>query len=630
MTATTLAQNNWTSGTSHRPEDAPPWMPGALGRRGPGARGVLGMMRVLKAYRWSYLASVAAEWVHQALGVAVMTLTAAIVAAAASRVAASQLLRSIGVLMALVVIRAAAAYVSTLISHRLAFRILAEIRHWVYWAFERSAPGGLAHRRSGDLMARVMTDAEALEVFYAHVAVNVAVAATLPPVLVVLAGWWFGWVVALVLIPWFVATATVPMWMRVKNSRHGARVRAQASEVNTQVIDQIGGLRELLAFGASESHRDSLRKASKRLVAAQWNQAVRSGAEQALINALVGLGVLSVIVVLTWQVRLGSLSTRLLPPAIVMAAAGFQPLLELLNGARVAGILRAAAERLFDVVEQPAVVADDGTTRVEDGEPMSITFRDVRFRYLPDAHEALRGMDLTVNAGETVALVGHSGAGKSTVAHLLLRFADPDHGQICLAGHNLRDLPRSELARLVAYVPQDVFLFHDTLAANLRLGAPSATEEEVMAACEAARVTPILDQLDDGIETVVGERGTRLSGGERQRVAIARALLRSCPVLLLDESSSQLDALAEQEIQRALDRARSSRTTLVIAHRLSTILTADRIVLLDHGQVADEGTHDELMTRSATYAALVHAQQDAAAELAAALPSDTGTPAGDR
>jgi ATP-binding cassette subfamily B protein len=311
---------------------------------------------------------------------------------------------------------------------------------------------------------------------------------------------------------------------------------------------------------------------------------------------------------------------------VVLAAGAFGPITTLLNVTRVWGITSSAADRVFDVLEAPAPVPDDGTTVLpDDPPPLEIVFEDVGFRYTDDGPWVLDGVDLTVPAGTTVALAGATGAGKSTLAHLLLRWFDPQRGRITIGGVDLRDLPRTELTRLVGHVPQDVFLFHDTLAANLDLAAPEAGADRVRRACEDARVTPFLDRLPDGLETVVGERGARLSGGERQRVAVARALLKDSPVLVLDESSSQLDVLSERELQTALDRVRAGSTTLVIAHRLSTLRGADLVAVIDRGRIADIGSHADLLARCDPYRSLVKAQTDAAALLAAGPAEGPGS-----
>jgi len=275
----------------------------------------------------------------------------------------------------------------------------------------------------------------------------------------------------------------------------------------------------------------------------------------------------------------------------------------------------AATRRVHAVHAEPVRVTDGSGVALPGArrdEAAAITLHDVTFTYPGRRRPALVNVSFTVPAGATVALVGPSGAGKTTIASLLLRFWDPERGAITLAGHDLRACALEELRSHIALVAQDTHLFNDTLGGNIRIARPEASPTDLAAAVERAALGPLVAGLPQGLDTPVGERGLQLSGGQRQRVAIARAFLRDAPVLILDEATSHLDAVNEAVVQEALVSLARTRTTIVIAHRLSTVRAADRIVVLDEGRVVEQGRHEDLLHRRGLYARLVSRQVAAA------------------
>ena len=322
---------------------------------------------------------------------------------------------------------------------------------------------------------------------------------------------------------------------------------------------------------------------------------------------LTGLGGLAVVVVGAVLSAQGALDPGLLPLMTILAMAAFLPVSEIAQIGRQLADTLGATRRVYALANEPIPVRDGPGVPVARG-AAALSLEKVTFTYPGQTRRALSDVSFDIPAGKTVALVGTSGAGKTTTAQLLMRFWDPDSGRILLNGADLKDYKLDALRGLVALVAQDTYLFNDTLRANILIARPEATDSELQAAIEHASLGELVAALPEGLDSPVGERGTSLSGGQRQRVAIARAFLKDAPILILDEATSHLDAVNEQAVRRALDVLKADRTTIVIAHRLSTVRDADLIVVLDEGRVAESGTHASLLSRGGLYARLVSRQ----------------------
>ena len=568
----------------------------------------LKLIPYLRSVLASIIAGIVTGVIHQLVAIAGSAFGAYLVSRAILGAAPKTIMQGIFFLIALMLLRTLFSYLEMWYAHKAAYGILAQLRVKIYRAIEKIAPAYLMNKRTGELSSTLMADVETLEWFYAHTYGAAIIAIAVPVIVLMIIAIVIHPLVALVLVPWLFLMVTIPFWFKKMSDADGKLIREKLASINAEVVDGIQGVREILSFGYESWYLKQLRAANKALTSVQKKYGSRQGLENGISNLVMSAGLLSVTVVSVFLMHRGLMERQWYSVAIILSIYVFTPVVSISSMARNFGIMQSATDRVFTVLETPQTVKD----LVEESTPLAdkldISFEHVDFRYKEDLPLVLKDVSFTVSPGETVALVGHSGAGKSTCANLLLRFWDIEKGSIRIGGVDIRDLKQTDLRSRISVVPQDVYLFNDTILNNIRLGRPDASKEEVIKAAKDARIHDFIEGLPQGYETVAGERGVQLSGGERQRIAIARALLQDTPILLMDEAVSNLDTKNEEELRKAMEKLNENRTTLTIAHRLSTILSADRIVVLEDGKVAQSGTHSEMMKKDGAYSRLIHSQ----------------------
>jgi ATP-binding cassette subfamily C protein CydCD len=416
------------------------------------------------------------------------------------------------------------------------------------------------------------------------------------------------WPLAIVLVP-FLAFAGLSPWLgRTRIDRMGTEARMALGQLGAHVTETIQGLSDLLAFQATQPRRSQFIALVRRYQQTRLALLDDLSRQNEKLELATGFGGLAIAGAGAYMVAIGWIAPTLLPLLILISVAAFLPVSEIAQVGRQLADTIASTRRLHVVHSEPVRIVDGPLDPPDATGGSSVEFQNVRFTYPRRRVPALSNVSFEIAAGSTAALVGPSGAGKTTLANLLLRFWDPDEGSVRVAGVDVRKLTLDGLRERIALVAQDTYLFNDTLEANIRLARPGASDLAIEHALERAALLEFVSSLPLGLQTRVGERGVQLSGGQRQRVAIARAFLKDAPILVLDEATSHLDALSETRVRDALSALMVDRTTIVIAHRLSTIRAADLILMVDHGRIVESGSHVELIERRGLYARLVERQ----------------------
>jgi subfamily B ATP-binding cassette protein MsbA len=514
----------------------------------------------------------------------------------------SSLYAAAAVVMGVFVLKGLATYGQNVLVSFVGQRILADLQKRMFAHLLRADLAYFHSQPSGGLISRFINDVEKMRGTVASVLTAIG-RDSLTIIFLVGVMFYQDWLLTLASFFAF-PTAILPLVNIGKRIRKvSANTQQELGQFTTLLNEVFQGARHVKAYGMEAFERDRAGVVIEQIFALVFRAARTKAAAYPIMETLGGTAIVVVICYGGWQVIEGTRSTGTFFSFVTALLLAYDPVKKLVNlNAQLQEGL-AAAERVFDILDVEPTITDRPNAKRIDVAKGDVSLENVDFSYA-DGKPVLQGVSLSIEAGKTVALVGQSGAGKSTVLNLIPRFFDTSAGRVTLDGVDIRDLKIASLRAQIALVSQDVTLFDDTIEANIAYGRAGASPEEIRQAARNAAADTFIEAMPEGYETTVGEHGVKLSGGQRQRIAIARALLKDAPILLLDEATSSLDTESERAVQNALAELMRGRTTIVIAHRLSTIQSADMIHVVDAGCIVESGRHQELLARGGVYANL--------------------------
>ena len=514
------------------------------------------------------------------------------------------------VLLAFIIAKGIFSYLHMYVCHEVAYMVLEDLRSDVYDSLSESAPYNSTDYRTGDVSSIIMEDVETLEVFLAHIFGDYIIAGIC---MILFSGIYafFSLSAALVSLMASFIILTVPYWFSRTNERLGRNLRDGLGQTNAGVVDSIQGLDEIIIFGAQKKFINKIKQDTDNLNKIEVKDGNVKGLQSGIIGFIMSAVLVYIVLLANNMVVNGNLSPVFTGAFIVMSLNIFFPVIMVSGSAGKIDATAAASNRVYALLTKGSPLKNKTSKDIDSlklDESVVLSVRDVHFSYdkvfrKDDKIEiisntVLKGVNLDIKKGENIVITGKSGAGKSTLIYLLMRFFDPDKGNVCIGGKNMRDMKPEDVRKNIAYVPQDVYIFHGSIIDNLRLGKPDAILEEIKEAAKIAVADGFISEMKDGYNSFIGERGATLSGGQKQRLAIARALLTNADIIIMDEAVSNLDSESEAEFRMALDNISRQKTIITIAHRSSTIMAAKRVVILEEGKITVSEKPEEWIKRN--------------------------------
>ena len=496
----------------------------------------------------------------------------------------------ITVMIVIAVLRGILHYVEQYCNHFIAFKLLAIIRHKVFAALRKLCPAKLEGRDKGNLISIITTDIELLEVFYAHTISPIAIATLTSIIMVIFIGRYHWLAGVLALAAYLIVGVAIPMWNGKRGSQKGMEFRTNFGELNSFVLDSLRGLDETIQYGQGEKRKEQMSERSKNLAGMQESLSKMEGSQRSFTNMVILLASFGMLALAIWLYAKGEMGFEGILTCTIAMMGSFGPVVALSSLSNNLNQTLASGERVLSLLEETPLVEEiPGDVETSGVESMEYEFKgaeaeNVTFAYGEEV--ILDNYSLKLQPGKITGIHGASGSGKSTLLKLLMRFWDVQDGSVSVDGTDVRKIPTKHLRDMESYVTQETHLFHDSIANNIAIAKPGASREEIMEAAKKASIHDFIMTLPKGYDTEVGELGDTLSGGEKQRIGIARAFLHECPLILLDEPTSNLDSLNEGIILKSLKESAKKKTVVLVSHRVSTMNVADVVYEMENGRIS--------------------------------------------